>query len=68
MSSFGKALGVSTITIDNLIDEGSKLLGINFRKNGRTLKTLGLSKKNFLSEMEEINYSESVSRRLIDES
>ncbi|MCD6122114.1 MAG: NAD/NADP octopine/nopaline dehydrogenase family protein, partial [Spirochaetales bacterium] len=46
MSLFGKNLGIPTPTIDYFVDEGSKLLNIDFRSEGRTLRKLGLSSDN----------------------
>lgn len=54
LSSFGKILGVSTKTIDYFIDEGCELLKKDFRKEGRTLENLGLSKNNLLFDLDEI--------------
>jgi len=54
LSSFGKIMGVSTKTIDYLIDEGCELLKRDFRKEGRTLEKLGLSKNNLLSDIDKI--------------
>jgi len=55
MSSFGKNLGIPTPTIDYFIEEGNKLLDIDFRSEGRTLHKLGLSPDNLISDL--IEYS-----------
>jgi len=54
VSSFGKALNIKTEVIDFLIDLGSELLGRNFRDEGRTVATLGLSKQGLREELENI--------------
>ena len=54
ISLFGNALGVSTKTIDYLIDEGCNILRRNFWEQGRTLEKLGLSRENILSDLERI--------------
>ncbi len=51
MSSFGKNLGIPTPTIDYFIEQGSKLLNIDFRSVGRTLQKLGLSSDNLISDL-----------------
>ena len=51
MSSFGKALGIPTPTIDYFIEEGSKLLDTDFRSESRTLCKLGLSTDNLISDL-----------------
>ena len=51
MSSFGKNLGIPTPTIDYFIEEGSKLLNIDFRSKGRTLYKLGLSTDKLISDL-----------------
>lgn len=51
MSLFGKILGVPTPTIDYFIEQGSKLLNIDFRSEGRTLYKLGLSPDNLISDL-----------------
>jgi opine dehydrogenase len=51
MSSFGKNLGIPTPTIDYFIEQGSKLLKIDFRSEGRTLRKLGLSSDNLISDL-----------------
>lgn len=51
MSSFGKNLGIPTPTIDYFIDEGTKLLNIPFRSEGRTLLNLRLSPNNLISDL-----------------
>jgi opine dehydrogenase len=43
ISAVAGALGIETLAIDHLIDEGSLALGRDFRKEGRTLEKLGLS-------------------------
>jgi opine dehydrogenase len=42
ISDVAQALDIGTPTIDSLIDQGSEELGRDFRKEGRTLKKLGL--------------------------
>ena len=54
MSSFGKNLGILTPTIDYFIEQGSKLLNIDFRSEGRTLWKLGLSSDNLISDLWDI--------------
>jgi len=44
LSELGRALGILTPHIDNLIDLASEELNIDFRINGRTLDRLGLRK------------------------
>ena len=56
MSSFGKNLGIPTPTIDYFIEEGSKLLDIDFRSEGRTLHKLGLSPDNLISDLMEYTH------------
>ncbi len=56
----GDALDIHTPTIDSLINEGSTELGIDFRKKGRTLEKLGLSRKNVREELENIIKSKNV--------
>ena len=56
MSSFGKNLGIPTPTIDYFIKEGSKLLDIDFRSEGRTLHKLGLSPDNLISDLMEYSH------------
>ncbi len=56
MSLFGKNLGISTPTIDYFIKEGSKLLDIDFRSEGRTLHKLGLSPDNLISDLMEYSH------------
>ncbi|MBA7579234.1 Opine dehydrogenase [subsurface metagenome] len=51
MSSFGKALGIPTPTIDYFIEEGSKLLDTDFHSESRTLYKLGLSTDNLISDL-----------------
>ncbi len=57
MSLFGKNLGISTPTIDYFIEQGSKLLNINFRSEGRTLYKLGLSTDNLISDLWDATFS-----------
>jgi len=57
MSLFGKNLGISTPTIDYFIEEGSKLLDTDFRSEGRTLHSLGLSSNNLISDLWNKSYS-----------
>jgi len=54
ISSFGSALGVSTETINFLIDEGCNILKRNFWEEGRTPEKLGLSRENILSDLVKI--------------
>lgn len=54
ISSFGKALNIKTEMIDHLIDLGSELLGRDFRNQGRTVGTLGLSKDGLREELQNI--------------
>lgn len=54
MSLFGKILGVPIPTIDYFIEEGSELLDIDFRSEGRTLYKLGLSTNNLISDLWDI--------------
>ena len=56
MSLFGKNLGIPTPTIDYFIEEGSKLLDIDFRSEGRTLQKLGLSPDNLISDLMEYTH------------
>jgi opine dehydrogenase len=42
ISDVAHALDIATPTIDRLIDQGSEELGRDFRKEGRTLKRLGI--------------------------
>lgn len=43
MSELAHIAGVNTPLINSLIDISSSLLEIDFRKNGRTFKNIGLS-------------------------
>ncbi len=43
-SEVGRAIGVRTDNIDALIEEASRELGVDFRKEGRTIAKLGLDK------------------------
>lgn len=64
MSIFGKNLGIPTPRIDNYIEQGSKLLNVDFRSEGRTLYKLGLSTNNLISDLWEIAISGENSYRL----
>jgi len=54
MSLIGNNLGVPTPTIDYFIEEGSKILGIDFRSTGRTLYKLGLSTNNLILDLQNV--------------
>lgn len=54
VSSFGEALGVDTPTINRFIDEGSDILGRDFRSEGRTPESLGLDSKNLKRDLHDI--------------
>ena len=54
VSSFGEALGVDTPTIDRFIDEGSDILGRDFREEGRKPEKLGISKSSVREDLEKI--------------
>ena len=54
ISTFGKSLGVDTPAIDSLIDEGSSVLDRDFREEGRTPESLGLSSKSIKEDLETI--------------
>lgn len=60
VSSFGRALNIRTEMIDYLIDLGSELLGRDFRGQGRTVGTLGLSKQGLREELENIIFSRKI--------
>ena len=59
LSAVAGALGIETAAIDHLIDEGSLALGRNFREEGRTLATLGLSADRIQEELTGIIRGES---------
>jgi len=54
LTSFGEALGVNTPTINRFIDEGSDILGRDFRGEGRTPEKLGISRSSLREDLEKI--------------
>ncbi len=58
MALCGEVLGIPTPTIDYFIEEGSKLLNIDFRAEGRTLSAFGLSANNLVADLWKFSNSE----------
>lgn len=56
LSLVGDALGIRTSYIDKAIDDAERLTGCDFRKSGRTLESLGLSKKNLKRDLMHLVY------------
>ena len=54
ISSAGKALDIRTEAIDHLIDLGETVLDRNFRAEGRTIESLGLSSENLRQNLNNI--------------
>ena len=54
ISEMAQAQNIGTPTINRLIDEGSRFLGRDFRKEGRTLEKMGLSVSGLSNELDEV--------------
>ncbi len=54
VSSIGKALNIETRIIDSLIDLANETLGRDFRSEGRTLESLGLSSRFLMKDLRNI--------------
>ncbi len=54
VSSIGKALNIETRVIDSLIDLANETLGRDFRTEGRTLESLGLSSRFLMKNLRDI--------------
>ena len=60
VSSIGKALNIETRVIDSLIDLADETLGRDFRTEGRTLESLGLSSLFLMKDLRDIIFPDKI--------